>query len=136
MHVQAAATRLSAATPQDSVVQPFSVDVAGDGRCHVVRVAGELDIATRALVEAACLDCEAEVVLLDVSGLTFMDCSGYRAIMSVRRVLETRGATFTVTEAIGQPARLLGFLRTDFAPVAPQPGPAEGVAHSGHAEER
>lgn len=76
----------------------------------MVCMAGELDLATRDEAFDACSTCLGVDVVLDLSSLTFMDGSGYRAILAARRVLEGQGRTLTLRGAVGEPARLLDLL--------------------------
>jgi anti-anti-sigma factor len=77
-----------------------------DGISLIVQLSGELDIATRGLVEHACLD-GSDVVVVEMGGLTFMDCGGYSGLLAARRVLESRGGSLALRSLSGQPARLL-----------------------------
>lgn len=54
-----------------------------DGLTHTIAVFGELDLATRGGVEAELIAVEAtdvQLIILDLSGLTFMDSSGVHLI--------------------------------------------------------
>ncbi len=65
---------------------PLRVKVKRDGRTVIVAVSGELDIASApALTERAgrALEIPAEQVVLDLSGLTFIDCAGGRALTAL-----------------------------------------------------
>ena len=48
---------------------------------HVVELSGELDLASRAAALHACALPEHLHVRVDLSGLTFLDCAGYRALV-------------------------------------------------------
>jgi anti-anti-sigma factor len=78
-----------------------------------VVLAGELDMASAPALAAALRDARrplaAPRLVLDLSGVTFMDIAGLRAIEGARvggRPLAVRGAS-------GQPARLLALLASD-----------------------
>jgi anti-anti-sigma factor len=86
------------------------VRVSIDGGNHVVDVSGELDVRTRRLVEQACLTGHDLAVVVDMSGLTFMDCCGYAGLIAIRRALLAQGGSLTLTNQSGQPARLLDLL--------------------------
>ena len=97
--------------PSTSTDDPaFTVSVTKRGRHRVVRVGGELDIATRAQVRHACLSGRGNVVVVDMARATFMDCSGYGALIAARSALEQRGGSLTLVGAAGGPARLLAVL--------------------------
>ena len=55
-----------------------------DGDVHVIAVVGELDLATAADLEAELLNVEAgdaTAIVLDLSGLSFMDSTGARLVL-------------------------------------------------------
>jgi anti-anti-sigma factor len=89
---------------------PFTVHVSRDGRQRVVEVCGELDLATRNLVRRACLGGRRRAVVVEMSDMTFMDCSGYGGLLSARRVLQDRGGSLTLRNQAGQPAQFLVML--------------------------
>ncbi len=89
---------------------PLKVNVSADGGNHVVNVSGELDMGTRDSVEEACLAGDDMAVVVEMAGLTFMDCRGYGALVSARRVIQARGGSLTFINQVGQPARLLMLL--------------------------
>lgn len=86
---------------------PFTLSITRDGKNRVVRVGGELDIATRNLVRRACLRGRHKAVVVDMAGTTFMDCSGYGGLVAARRVLQAHGGSLTLHNQAGQPAELL-----------------------------
>ena len=45
-------------------------------------VSGELDVRTRHLVEQACLAGDDVAVVVEMAGLTFMDCCGYAGLVA------------------------------------------------------
>ena len=85
----------------------FTVSVTKRGRHRVVRVGGELDIATRAQVRHACLSGRGNVVVVDMARATFMDCSGYGGLVDARLMLQASGGSLTLRHQTGQPAQLL-----------------------------
>jgi anti-anti-sigma factor len=88
----------------------LDVSVSIDGGNHVVNVSGELDVRTRQVVEQACLTGHDLTVVVEMSELTFMDCCGYAGLVAIRRALLERGGSLTLTNQVGQPARLLDLL--------------------------
>jgi anti-anti-sigma factor len=65
----------------------------GDGGI-IVTVSGEVDVGTEALLRQALLPIIRERgprLMLDVSGVSFMDCAGLRALLATRRRAELRG---------------------------------------------
>ena len=77
------------AVPEE--LRPFSCAVERRVDAVVVRAEGELDLASVALFQSRLDSVVAErpeAVLLDLRGLTFVDSSGLRAILGLRRSLE------------------------------------------------
>lgn len=65
--------------------EPLSIRCSRDGDTQRVLAVGELDIATVGSLEKAVLDVEdgATVIVLDLSGLTFMDSTGLRLMVDL-----------------------------------------------------
>src|ERR1700761_2483013 len=76
----------------------------------VLSLAGELDMANAPLlaraIEAPELN-DTETVVLDLQGLTFLDSTGLRIILSAREQCWRRGQEFAVTPGSQQVQRLL-----------------------------
>jgi anti-sigma B factor antagonist len=75
----------------------------------VLRISGELDLATAARVRAAC-DVDEGVgsaVVLDLGGLTFCDVAGIHALLAVRRRFAARGRAVTAVNVPVGVRRLL-----------------------------
>jgi anti-sigma B factor antagonist len=65
----------------------------GDGGT-IVAISGEVDVGTEAPLQQALLPIIRERgprLMLDVSGVSFMDCAGLRALLATRRRAEMRG---------------------------------------------
>jgi anti-sigma B factor antagonist len=65
----------------------------GDGGT-IVAISGEVDVGTEAPLQQALLRIIRERgarLMLDVSGVSFMDCAGLRALLATRRRAELRG---------------------------------------------
>lgn len=80
---------------------PFSVghrDVGGD---HVVSFYGELDLAGAELAEEALVQAAGSTVVLDLSGLTFLDAKGLQAILSAKQRIEAQGDRIRIRGAFG-----------------------------------
>lgn len=99
---------ISPAAPNDQV--PFTVTVSGGRRHRVVRIGGELDIATRHLIRHACAAGRRKAVVVEMADMTFMDCSGYGALVAARRTLQQHGGSLTLRNPAGQPAEFLTML--------------------------
>ena len=66
--------------------EPLSIVSERDGGTHRVAAVGELDIATVDLLERALLeveDTDAELIVLDLSGLSFIDSTGLRLVLDI-----------------------------------------------------
>lgn len=76
----------------------------------VLRLQGELDLATVSLLEEQIGRAGAEVaamVVLDLEKLEFIDSTGLRAVLSAHALAEERGQEFAVTRGSEQVQRLL-----------------------------
>jgi anti-anti-sigma factor len=73
----------------------------------VVALAGELDVATRQIAYDACVAGESRDIVVDLGAVSFLDCSGYGALMAASAELRRRGGSLTLRNAQGEPARLL-----------------------------
>ena len=65
----------------------------GDGGT-IVAISGEVDVCTEAPLQQALLRIIRERgarLMLDLSGVSFMDCAGLRALLATRRRAEMRG---------------------------------------------
>jgi anti-sigma B factor antagonist len=72
---------------------PFHCEVVPDGDVVHVRPFGELDIATAPMLAAPLTELSGNghaKLVLDLSGLTFVDSSGMRAIVEARHVAASR----------------------------------------------
>lgn len=84
----------------------------GDGTVRL-RLAGELDLATGECLRAAALGIDVARCAcfeIDLRALTFVDCSGMRAVGDVVRSIEDVGGCVVVTagRAVERIARLVG----------------------------
>lgn len=101
-------------TPLVVNVADQAITILGESgdEIRVVKIAGELDIASRALVTRLCTEGRARDVVVDLAELTFLDCGGYRAFVAARTRLERQHRTLTLLGAVGEPRRLLDLIRT------------------------
>ena len=95
----------------------MSVSTVGDAgaACVVVRLAGEADVTTHALGEA--LRAEAAnrpaLLLVEMSGLRFIDSSALNAILRVHEDLRTAGCVLALVGPSGSVARVLRLIGAD-----------------------
>lgn len=95
------------ATPLDAVAVGT---LDGDAPLHVVALTGELDLGTRSVALEACTAPDHVHVLVDLSALSFLDCAGLRALDGAAAILAARGGSLVVTNAVGEPRRLLSLI--------------------------
>jgi anti-anti-sigma factor len=84
----------------------FTVDVTDEGGVFRLRCAGELDIAAAPLVQdalQALVEQQPREVMLDWTGLTFMDSSGIRILFQTLALC--RNKNIDLTWALGDTAR-------------------------------
>jgi len=65
--------------------EPLSISSEQDGETHRVAPVGELDIATVKMLEQAVLELDdsAQMIVLDLSGLSFIDSTGLRLVIDL-----------------------------------------------------
>jgi anti-sigma B factor antagonist len=88
----------------------LTIQSSVEGTQALVRLSGELDIDGAPEVSSRLSDLATkalDTVVLDVSGLTFLDSSGLRAILSARNELQSTGATLVLEGVTGTVERVL-----------------------------
>jgi anti-sigma B factor antagonist len=92
------------------------IDVSSEGERVVLRLDGELDLASvptlEHAVEGAPLEHATELVL-DLRGLEFIDSTGLRAILLQDKRSTERGQTFALVRGPEQVQRLMNMTRVD-----------------------
>jgi anti-sigma B factor antagonist len=92
------------------------IDVRSEGERIVLRLDGELDLASvptlEHAVESVTLDDAAELVL-DLRGLEFIDSTGLRAILQQDKRSADRGQAFALVRGSEQVQRLMNMTRVD-----------------------
>ena len=76
-----------------------------DTRC-VVWATGELDAESHDQLVVAATAGDHPAMVIDLEGVTFMDCSGYGSLTTSRLAVESDGRELTTRGQTGQPARL------------------------------
>jgi anti-sigma B factor antagonist len=66
------------------------------GGVEAVHVTGELDLATTPRLEEALADVGADVVVIVLSGCTFLDSAGIRTLVGATRALSEAGRTVRI----------------------------------------
>lgn len=119
--------------PPGSVSRPRPVVERPDPDRTVIRVRGDQDVAnvsmlSDALARATGLD--AATVVVDLSGVTFMDASALGAIVRARQVLESRSRSLVVRCPSPSARRLLDLCGIH-DPTDADPTDADGATPSG-----
>ena len=98
----------------------------GDGGT-IVAISGDVDVGTEAQLQQSLLrimrECGAKL-MLDVSGVSFMDCAGLRALLATQRRAELRGGCMRLIAVSTAVRRTIELNRADEALAGEQePGP-------------
>ena len=92
------------------------VGVSSEGKRVVLRLDGELDLASVPTLERAVQDATFErtaEIVLDLRGLEFIDSTGLRAILLQDKRSTERGQTFALVRGSEQVQRLMTMTRVD-----------------------
>ena len=92
------------------------IDVSSEGERVVLRLDGELDLASVPALEQAVADAPldgATEVVLDLRGLEFIDSTGLRAILLQDKRSAERGQAFALVRGSEQVQRLMNMTRVD-----------------------
>jgi anti-sigma B factor antagonist len=90
------------------------VEVESERERVIVRLEGELDLASAPLLERALERSEvdaAATVVFDLDGLRFIDSTGLRVLLSAHRKASEAGREFAITRGSPQVQRLLDITR-------------------------
>jgi anti-sigma B factor antagonist len=90
---------MSASEPAGTI----SINVQSDDTAHVVEVRGELDINTRVELDAVLAELPKPpmIVVLEFSGLSFVDSSGLKSLLNEHRRARAAGYEFAIAGALG-----------------------------------
>jgi len=80
----------------------FEADVEAYGATRTITARGELDVAVTSTLAAAmrrALGDAPQIVVLDLSSVTFIDAAGVRAVVTAHRQAQARGAEVTIIPA-------------------------------------
>lgn len=91
------------------VVLMFGVEQAVDGDRVTVKLTGDIDLATADKVGEALADAlsKGSQIWVDLSGVTFLDSTGIRALVQAHRKAESKGAPLYVHGAQQWVAKVL-----------------------------
>jgi anti-sigma B factor antagonist len=94
----------------------LSIDVSREGDKVVLRLDGELDLASVSLLESEVENAAADgtaTIVLDLRKLEFIDSTGLRTILSLDQRCTERGQTFALVRGSQQVQRLMNMTRVD-----------------------
>ena len=97
--------------------------------CAVLGVAGDIDVATASGFRAALLEAveRSDRLVVDLSGVTFLDCAGLSALAAVVRHMRATGGSLRLVGATGIVGRVIGLTRLDEVVVV-EPTVADALA--------
>ena len=106
------------------------LNVLAAHKTRVVHVTGEVDLATRDQLVSASTAGHHPHIVIDLGGVTFMDCGGYGALVASQRVIESQGRTLAITGQTGQPSQLFDMIaELEKCPLRPGPNHQPASAH-------
>jgi anti-anti-sigma factor len=88
----------------------FSIEEHKQGSASVLTVTGELDLRTSPQLEerlAGAFDAGAELVILDLRQIEFMDSTGLRALLGAEQRAQASGGRFALVRGADQVERVL-----------------------------
>ena len=106
---------------------PFVITVQRDDAVATIMVSGELDLATVPQLSAAVAEHDdAELLVLDLTAVTFIDSWGVGVRLAADRACAGSGSRLGVGVGVGPGRRLLGLCKLDgrLALVTEHPSPA------------
>ena len=91
----------------------FEVSAWDDAAVHVVRVAGEFDIATCEDFRTASARDDAELVVVDLRTVTFLDSCGVGELIALMGRIDERGARMAILRPNGEADRIFAITGID-----------------------
>jgi anti-sigma B factor antagonist len=82
---------------KEKAMATFSGQVTDVGDVHLVSLAGELDMATAVGLSDWLVELAGLTVVIDLSGVTFLDSSGITALVQARLQIESDGGALKLT---------------------------------------
>ncbi len=107
-------------------------------RRPVLRLLGELDLSNKALFQdviGGVLEQRPQLLVLDLSGLAFMDCSGLSVLVSARRHLAEDRHSLFVTGVQPIVRRLIALVGFQVRLYPDTPEPAQDASHRDRGED-
>jgi anti-sigma B factor antagonist len=78
--------------------ESFEISVVDVGDVHVVRLTGDLDLASADLLTERLVGIAGSTVVVDLSGLSFMDSSGISALIKAKIQMEHHGESLLISQ--------------------------------------
>lgn len=94
--------------------RPLEIEIGETGNIRVVRLGGELDVASVPRLAQLLEEVAAPRVVLDLSGLAFIDSSGVAALVHARQQMDEGGQTLTLTRPSMTVSRVFELLGISF----------------------
>jgi len=84
----------------------FLVDSRADGRATTLTVSGQLDLLSSPALERALSDTDADLIIVDLRGLEFMDSSGLHVLVQTHQRMHEAGRRLALVRASPNVQRL------------------------------
>jgi anti-anti-sigma factor len=94
--------------------RPLDIEIGATGDIRVVRLGGELDLASVPRLTELLEEVAAPRVILDLSRLAFIDSSGVAALVRAQQQMDEGGQTLTLTRPSHTVARVFEILGIAF----------------------
>jgi anti-sigma B factor antagonist len=94
--------------------RPLDIEIGATGDIRVVRLGGELDLASVPRLTELLEEVAAPRLILDLSGLAFIDSSGVAALVRAQHQMDEGGQTLTLTRPSHAVARVFEILGISF----------------------
>jgi anti-anti-sigma factor len=93
----------------------FAVTSVRENDALVVRIAGDLDLSTAGdLARLLELECPGDAdLVIDLSGVTFLDCAGLRVLLRARARVDGGGGSLRLVPGPPAVQRVMGLARLD-----------------------
>lgn len=102
-------------SPPSHPVDPsrLALEIDDSDGVHLVRLFGELDLASADRVRTRLVEIAGSTVEVDLSRLTFIDASGLRALALAKKEIESGGNLVVLRRARGFVRRVFGIAELD-----------------------